>query len=575
MRPRSWGTLTAEDPEPGAGLLDWLEDASTSTGVWTPNGKGWLFTSYRELAARANTVAELIGGERSDRRRVAVLADSIVDFIPAVYGALCAGHSVTALSTPPVATNTEPFVDQARDRLRVGQHAHLLFSGGLHAVAKRTADMCSIGASEIPHAPTDRSVPRDRLDDRHEEAFLQFTSGSTSSPKGVSISRSAAAWGAGACLQLIEAESHDGLVTWLPFSHDMGLVGGVLSPTTIQANAWHMTPAEFIRRPRRWLECLGAMGATYAILPPFGLELLLRRAKPDDLDGLDLSGVKAIIVGAERVSSRLLERVEEFLGPAGLSQTALTPAYGLAEATLLVSGARLLDRAKVVKVEIGNLQPGQPVVQRPGAAGDDDETSVVVSCGPPAEGVGIRILDADSSELPPGHLGEIAVDSPSLASAHVTSSGATGQDPIQRPYPTGDLGFVLAGDLYVIGRQGDSLKRKGSTIHAEDIDVWLRDLEVSHGTLTRVTAVLGVAQGADVALVVADGELSIAASVLADRTTTFLGGVPAVVVRVERSDVPRTTSGKPRRRELWTGLIDGNLSRTVLSDEHHILTQPR
>jgi acyl-CoA synthetase (AMP-forming)/AMP-acid ligase II len=293
----------------------------------------------------------------------------------------------------------------------------------------------------------------------------------------------------------------------------MGLVGCLLAPVVTGTDLWLMTPAEFVRHPLAYLRCFGEHGACLTAMPTFGLEHILRRVRPQALAGLDFSHWRAVIAGAERIAAPTLRRFAELCGPQGFSPTALLPAYGLAEATLAVSGLPL----------------------RTGWRSEARSDGTVVGCGPALPGTAITIVDDRGRPVPDGVEGEIVVRGESVASGGVLA--------------TGDAGFLKDGQLYVLGRMGDSLKIRGKTLFAEDVDAAV--LSACGAAPNRLASLLGmVGQQPTVVILMERPEpgwaeaASAAARVLAENARIEVVAVPV-------GGIDRTSSGKPRRRPLW------------------------
>jgi acyl-CoA synthetase (AMP-forming)/AMP-acid ligase II len=291
-----------------------------------------------------------------------------------------------------------------------------------------------------------------------------------------------------------------------------------------------MRPETFVRRPLEYLECFGRRGASISATPAFGLDHMLRKVRPEELSGLEFSGWRSLVVGAERIPPGTLRGFHALLGPRGLSRRALLPAYGLAEAALAVTG----------------LRHGQ---------GWAEEKSVV-GCGTPLPGITVRIVDDHGDELPDRGVGEIAVRSPYLAVGHL-GDGAGGTRTENGELRTGDAGFIADGQLFVHGRIGDSLKLRGLRIFAEDVEQSLRG---AGGLPPRAAVVLGEdAAGPVAAAVIEDGTNASGEPQDADVLRLLRHAAPgaeAVVRRVPRGALPRTPSGKPRRRMIWRTFVD-------------------
>src|SRR6185369_6010238 len=299
-------------------------------------------------------------------------------------------------------------------------------------------------------------LEQDLPEDPEALAFLQYTSGSTSTPKGVMVTHANLMHNEAMIGQAFQQSADSVVVGWLPLYHDMGLIGNVLQPLHAGCRCVLMAPAAFLQRPRRWLEAVSRYGGTSEGTtsggPSFAYELCVRRIPPEQREGLDLRSWRVAFNGAEPVRAETMARFAEAFAPCGFDPAAFYPCYGLAEATLFVSGG-----------EAGSLPREEPVTGgRP-----------LVSCGHVWGGQRIAIADPETgAEMPPGAEGEIWVAGPSVAAGYWRNPEATERDfrarLIGREEPflrTGDLGVMVgegaAGDLYVTGRIKDLVILRG------------------------------------------------------------------------------------------------------------------
>lgn len=277
--------------------------------------------------------------------------------------------------------------------------------------------------------------------------------------------------------------------------------------------------------------------------------------KPEALAGLDLSDWRAVIVGAERVDAAVLDRFATLLEPCGFDRRALLPAYGIAEATLAVTGLALDVEFTTAAVDARTLAVGSSVAASPDDSGDSLQP--VVGCGRPLTGVEVEVVDDEGIPVPDDHLGEIVVRGASLAAGYVAAAETGSPTRFEdAALYTGDAGFLHDGQLFVIGRLGDSVKVRGRTVFAEDVEAALVAAGIPR---TRLAVLLGAsARGATAVVVIEQGEpewLAEARSVV--RRTAE--GAAWVVLDVPRRTIQRTTSGKPRRRVMWRAYVDGEL----------------
>lgn len=504
-------------------LLAWIRRPAAARGIhFSTREGGWQHHSYPELAAGARRAAGRLtaAGVRRDDV-VALVLPSGPAFVAAFFGVLLAG-AVPAPLAPEAAGR--PVASGHQERLAAllaAARPRLVVGDGVPGA--RAAGVGTLGVAELLAAGPDGPAPGEV--EHAGTALLQFTSGSTGPARGVRIGWRGLNDNLAAIRDWLGATPGSRWASWLPVHHDMGLVGCLLGPVTAGNDLWLMRPEDFVRRPLEHLRCFGERGASITATPAFGLDHILRKVRPGELDGLDFSALTAMVVGAERIAPGLLDRFEALLAPHGFDRAALLPAYGLAEATLAVTGVR--------------------------RGGGWRHQGPVVGCGTPLPGTRVRIVDEEGRPLPDGAVGEIVVRGPSLGLGHLGDDGA-GSRFVDGELRTGDAGFLASGELYVQGRLGDSVKVRGTRVFAEDLEQSLREA----GALPRGAAVvLGDDAAGPVAVAVIEDDAAPRDPAAHDRVARLLArgatGARAVVHVVPRGSIPWTSSGKPRRRSLW------------------------
>lgn len=483
--------------------------------------------SYADLARRVDALARELRDVAGPGQRVAICREPGVSYAVSFLACLSADlvavpvQARQARSSTPADLLEDPVVRDSGAVAIVTDDALLLSPS-----AQRARDADSAG---------------------HGVAFLQYSSGSTGTPKGVCVTHGNLAANLSAIALAMRLTSNDRALIWLPPYHDMGLIGGVLTPLWAGIPATLMSPMSFLRDPISWLRAVTEENATISGGPNFAYEACVQALKPEHLSALDLSNWSLAFVGSDVVRSSTLARFTEAFAPVGFEASAFLPCYGLAESTLMVSGVARGDEPRLAARDIGHPGPD------------------LVSAGTVVEGSRIRILgSADGSEICDGQVGEIFVKGASVASGYWQQPDLSADTfDAEGWLRTGDLGRIEAGELFVVGRLKDLIIIRGRNIHPEDVEA--AAVGADDRLAGRPVAAFAVDDGKQERLVlaieapvgnprtidsrdaggVASGADQLAAAVAA-AVTNAIGVAPTVEV-VRRGQLPRTTSGKVRR----------------------------
>jgi acyl-CoA synthetase (AMP-forming)/AMP-acid ligase II len=528
-------------------ILDWLSDPPADRAMHFSDAcGGWTATSYAALATKVRQVAcQLIESEVGSGDVALVIGQNSIEFVAMFYGVLYVGATPATISLPMPFSRQEEYSRRLANILDTLEPAAILASSDIAAVVDGIAACRGrrILTETKSDAPVARTPPV-----MGDTGLIQFSSGSSGFPRGVRISRNALSSNVMAISQWLPFGPGDRGVCWVPFYHDMGLVGCLLMPAASAANAWYMRPEEFILSPLQWLQAIAAKGGTASAVPSFSLSHILRRVRPAELKGLDLSTLHSLVIGAERVAPEILSDFYQLLRPCGLAHSALLPAYGLAEATLAVTGIRAHSSQIPTRlVNPSALAVGEPIEFSAAPSGPSVE---LTSCGRPISRVEVAIVGADEQPLPEGTFGEISVHGDSVATGYLDD-----ERPFEGVLRTGDMGFVLDGELYVVGRAGDSIKRNGRWIFAEDVE----QIAIAASAQRQHTvALLGTVNGQDSAVIVLGGRRAESeAQDVGRAVASRMPGLRVLVVWAAKTRIKRTTSGKPRRRAMWRELMTG------------------
>ncbi|MFE7029801.1 aminotransferase class I/II-fold pyridoxal phosphate-dependent enzyme [Streptomyces sp. NPDC057621] len=571
-----WQPWQGKEPKTVAGLLRrHLEHrpdalayrflAGTDTGGTggpgeAEQGESW---NYRELDLRTRAVAALLQREGLTGRPVLLLHPPGLDYIAGFLGCLYAG----AIAVPAYPPGTRRF-GQTMPRLaaiaRDSGATHALTTAALSRfAATKRREMDSLGLAGL------RWLALSELDDAGADdwrepsvgsdatAFLQYTSGSTSSPKGVMVSNGNLLHNLRSIHRRLEHDADSGMVSWLPPYHDMGLIGGILTPLYGGFPAHLMAAMSFVRQPLLWLETLSRTGASTSVAPNFGFEHCVRRITDEQRDGLDLSHWRLALNGAEPVRADTLDLFAERFAPCGFERRALLPCYGLAEATLMVTGVGAHEPPPVGAFASAALGTGVAESAR------GERAVRLVGCGPAVDGVDVAIVDPGTRRRidSEGHVGEIWIAGGSVAHGYwgrPETSEATFRARIEGEGPTpflrsGDLGFLKDGHLHVVGRIKDVVIVQGRNHYPQDVELTVEraDEAVRAGSGAAFSVEVDGAEELVVVHEVESRRLDGAQALLAKLRTAIAEEhdvAPHAVVLLKRSTVHRTTSGKIQRQ---------------------------
>jgi len=508
-------------------------------------------TSYAGMydAARrvAGGLAEL-GLHRGDP--VAIIVSDSEGFLRTLYGASIAGVIPASLYPPASTGELAPYLESTARVLRACGARAVITSAALAPHIDTLREACPELAVVVPFDALDGPPwEGDDVSAPDDIAFVQFTSGSTSTPKGVVITQRnlAANIAAFSSPAGLHGTADDVACSWLPLYHDMGLVGMALGSMYVGAEAIVMTPEAFVKRPIEWLRAISKYKATVSFAPNFAYDLAVRRVKDADLADLDLSSWRVAGCGAEPIHPPTLAAFAEKFRPAGFRSTSFVPSYGLAE---IVLAATLAPRGRELRVE--RLVADDVTTRRVAthANGTRAETVSVVGCGTPLPGHGVHILDEHGGTLPERHIGEIVLTGPSVSPGYYNDVDMTARTIRDGRLFTGDLGYLSSGELFVCGRVKDLIIVNGRKYHPQDLEWGVAELAgirrgrvVAFGTTSEA--------GPDRTVVVAEPSGTVPPAELTDAIRRRIGDVCGLVVDdvvlVPSGTVARTTSGKVRR----------------------------
>jgi fatty-acyl-CoA synthase len=498
----------------------------------------------RALSIAADLMAR--GVRRGDR--VALVLPTCPEFVECLFGVLCAGAIPVPLYPPVRLGRLEEYHSKTAAMLRAVDAALVVTDERIRRFLGVAVQMavprlgCVIASSLGGMNSIEVRVAADDV------ALIQFSSGTTNDPKPVALTHANLLSNLAAIARYLRDEGAPNPVgvTWLPLYHDMGLIGNLLSAFYLPAPLVLLPPELFVAVPGAWLRAISRHRGTVTAAPNFAFGLCLKRIRDDELEGVDLSSWRVSLNGAEAVSAAVQRRFDERFARWGLRESALTPCYGMAEASLGVTFKPAGTSFRTLGVDAEKL--ALDGVAEPG-------TKELVSVGRPLAGVEVEIRDAAGVSLSPGRVGHIFVRGSSVMAGYFARTDLTDQAIHDGWLDTGDLGFTEGGELFVCGRHKDIIVVRGANHPPEEFEAALESLA---GVRTGCAVAVGfVPPGEDdEALAMLVETTTDAASTLADEVASRVQERtqirPAHVELLAPGTLPRTSSGKLRRREART-----------------------
>lgn len=533
--------------------------------------------TYGDLDRQARSIGAELQSLGAIGKCVLLLYPPGLDYVAAFFGCLYAGAiAVPAYPPDPVRMN------------RTLPRLQAIVADAQATVALTTSPILSMAEMLIDQAPDLKALrwlATNQIANDPEEwrdpavgggslAFLQYTSGSTAAPRGVMLTHSNLVHNSALIHECFGHTPESRGVIWLPPYHDMGLIGGILQPLYGGFPVTLMSPIDFLRRPLRWLQAMSRHKATTSGGPNFAYDLCVRKITREECAGLDLSSWKVAFNGSESVRFETMEQFAETFACCGFRPEAFYPCYGLAEATLIVSGG--LWTAPPVTLSVSAAALGQNRVELSPPGGPDTRT--LVSCGSALADQRIIIVDPEALvPCPPGQVGEIWVSGPSVAEGYWNQPektaetfgaylAASHEGPFLR---TGDLGVLHGGELFVIARLKDLIIIRGHNHYPQDIEL---TVERSHSALRPgCCAAFSVPVAGEERLVV----MQEIGRQMADTNQVVQAIRQAVaeehelqvyaVVLLEAGSIPKTSSGKIQRHACQAGFMSNSIEAVATS----------
>jgi len=525
--------------------------------------------TYRELDRKARAIAAQLQSLDAQGTRALLLYPSGLEFIAAFFGCLYA--SVVAVPAYPPRNNQN--MSRLQAIVASSQATVALTTAGTYSQIKDRAEK-ELGLQWLATDHIDSNLAEEWQEPKvscDTLAFLQYTSGSTGTPKGVMVSHGNMLHNSALIEQCFGDTPNSRGVSWLPPYHDMGLIGGVLQPLYVGASMTLMSPMDFLQKPIRWLEAISRFQVTTSGGPNFAYDLCARKIKPEQLASLDLSSWEVAFTGAEPIRAETLDLFARTFADCGFRREAFQPCYGMAETTLIVSGAVKTALPVVRSIDATALEQNRVVT----VTSEHPTARAIVGCGQAWLDQKILIVNPESlTPSPADQVGEIWVSGPSVAQGYwhrdeetqqaFHAHLASGEGPFLR---TGDLGFLQDGELFVTGRIKDVIIIRGQNHYPQDIEL---TVEKSHPALRpsygaaftvefksqeRLVIVQEVERSYLRKLDVKEVVTSIQKAVTAEH-----GLQVYATALLKTGSIPKTSSGKIQRHACRSGFLAGSLN---------------
>jgi fatty-acyl-CoA synthase len=531
--------------------LDYAATGRAGFNFYSGRGELLAVLPYRDLKVQAQALARrMIRAGLHRGERVAIIAESTADFVRTFWASQYAGLIPVPLPTPAAFAGRVNYIDHIHPMMESAQPLALIAPGVFLESARQAAARLQVelvgtveDLNQMPEADAD--LPAAEPED---VCYLQFSSGSTRAPTGVAVThRALLANARGISRDALRVTEADRATSWLPFYHDMGLVGFFLMPLTSQISADYLAPDEFARRPLVWPTLISRNGGTISFSPSFGYDLSARRGMNADLGHLDLSRWRVAGIGGDQIRPAILARFADTFGRCGFRKEAFVASYGMAEATLGMTFAPLDRGIEVDRVDLGRLR-------REGRAvpADGENVRDLVICGRPLPDHELQVRDTEGSALAQRQVGHIMFRGPSVMTEYFRRNEETARVLSADGWlDTGDMGYLVGDSIVVAGRSKDLIIVNGRNVWPEDLEMALENhidgvrrgdvvaFSVDGGDAERVV-ILVQSRTSDPAM--REAQRAAVASVILSTA-----GLNCSVMLVSHNTLPRTSSGKMSR----------------------------
>jgi fatty-acyl-CoA synthase len=542
--------------------LDYAARGSRGLNFHDPRGTLARAYGYAEMRDDALAMARrMVDYGLKPGDRVALVAETGAEFAALFFGCIYAGVWPVPLPLPTSFGGRDSYVDQLAVQMKSADPAMLLHPAELSAMASDAAHQAGTIAIDWESFAT-RPAPETTLPTARtgDIAYLQYSSGSTRFPHGVAVTHHALLNNLSAHSHGMDLQPEDRCVSWLPWYHDMGLVGCFLSPVANQVSTDYLKTEDFARRPLAWLDLISRnKGTTLSYSPTFGYDICARRisSQSHPADRFDLSRWRVAGNGADMIRPDVMQSFVDAFGDAGFKATAFLPSYGLAEATLAVSimppgEGILVELVEETELSGADQQPGKPQRFR-----------AIVNCGKPVKDMAVEVRDEDGLVLAERNIGKVWASGPSIMEGYFRDDVATAACMKDGWLDTGDMGYMSDGYIYIVGRAKDMIIINGKNHWPQDIEWAVEQLPgFKSGDIAAFAVTTPGGEEAPAVLVQCrttdDKERTKLRDTIRDKVRSITG-MNCVVELVPPRTLPRTSSGKLSRAKARNQYLSGEI----------------
>lgn len=561
-----------------------IQNPDRTAYIFLDNGKINSSITYQELNERAKAIAARLQSKVESGSRALLIYSSSEDFLPAFFACLYA--KVIAVPTPTVDAVRLKRASPRLKAIALDSQASLILTTS-RLVARLEEVSTQITELQSPQifatdAIDSKTMPSEfTLNVKSSDlAYLQYTSGSTSTPKGVAICHDNLLDNVAQISKSHGFDKNSISATWVPYFHDYGLVYGLIQPLYAIVPCYVLSPITFIKKPVRWLETISRYRVTHSGAPNFAYDYCVSQIKAEQLSQLDLSSWRVAHTGAEPIRQATLEKFADTFQTCGFSKQSFYPSYGLAEATLMVTTKSQNESLTFLTVSTDDLANNK--VTEVSSTQNTTNTQTVTACGYAIDNTLVVIVNPQTCiQCSADEVGEIWLSNQSVARGYWNRSGET-QQTFQATLPnfpnksflrTGDLGFVRDGQLYVTGRLKDLIIVRGNNYYPQDLELIV---EQSHPQLRgNASAVFSIdVKGEEQLVVAAEVDSRTNKNLPTDEVIAAIRSAVArhyelpihAIVLLKRGSIPKTSSGKIQRQACRSQFLGKSLSVVGLSD---------